>query len=100
MRQKYEEHVEKNPDSHSPRLCYDYACLLICSPSRTEVRQGVELLDLLLQAGFQRPDVLNHLVLTHLKLGQYVCAKEHVDLWLRLEPRDNMARMLHSLVLD
>mmetsp|Transcript_98486 Transcript_98486/g.228349 ORF Transcript_98486/g.228349 Transcript_98486/m.228349 type:complete len:147 (+) Transcript_98486:107-547(+) len=98
LRQRYQEQADS--DNPSPRLQYEYACLLICSPKRADIREGVHLLDQLLEVGFNRPEVLHHLTLTHLKLGQYVRAKEHVDLWLCLQPRNGMARLLHSLVLD
>mmetsp|Transcript_63764 Transcript_63764/g.103296 ORF Transcript_63764/g.103296 Transcript_63764/m.103296 type:complete len:146 (-) Transcript_63764:36-473(-) len=98
LREKYEE--QATSDSPSPRLQFEYACLLICSPRHAEVREGARLLDELLEAGFHRTDVLHHLSLAHLKLGQYVRAKEHVDVWLHLEPRSGMARLLHSLVLE
>mmetsp|Transcript_103689 Transcript_103689/g.231623 ORF Transcript_103689/g.231623 Transcript_103689/m.231623 type:complete len:146 (+) Transcript_103689:71-508(+) len=98
LRQKYEE--QAHSDQPSPRLQFEFASLLICSPRRSDVREGCQLLDELLEVGFSRPEVLHHLTLTHLKLGEYVRAKEHVDTWLCLEPRSGMARMLHSLVLD
>merc|ERR1719277_909555 len=98
MRLKYEE--QAHSDQPSPRLQFEFACLLICSPRRTDVREGKELLDQLLEVGFSRPEVLHYLTLTHLKLGQYLQAKEHVDMWLCLQPRNGMARFLHSLVVD
>mmetsp|Transcript_112170 Transcript_112170/g.328152 ORF Transcript_112170/g.328152 Transcript_112170/m.328152 type:complete len:147 (-) Transcript_112170:80-520(-) len=98
LRQRYEEQADS--DQPSPRLQYEYACLLICSAKRADVREGARLLDQLLEVGFNRPEVLHHLSLAHLKLGQYVRAKEHVDMWLCLQPRNGMARLLHSLVLD
>mmetsp|Transcript_2191 Transcript_2191/g.4877 ORF Transcript_2191/g.4877 Transcript_2191/m.4877 type:complete len:147 (+) Transcript_2191:51-491(+) len=98
LRKRYEEQADSS--TPSPRLQYEYACLLICSPKRAEIREGARLLDELLEAGFNRPEVLHQLTLTHLKLGQYVRAKEHVDMWLCLQPRNGMARLLHSLVLD
>merc|ERR1712232_1097339 len=97
VRKAYDEHCQVDPNKISPKLTFEYSCLLICSPSKVQVREGLELL---LDSGYKRPEVLHHLVLTHLKLGQYVRAKEMVDMWLCLEPRNNMARMLHSLVLD
>uniref|UniRef100_A0A7S0FY40 Mitochondrial fission 1 protein n=1 Tax=Pyrodinium bahamense TaxID=73915 RepID=A0A7S0FY40_9DINO len=98
LRKRYEEQADS--DQPSPRLQYEYACLLICSPKRAEIREGARLLDQLLEVGFNRPEVLHQLTLTYLKLGQYVRAKEHVDMWLCLQPRNGMARFLHSLVLD
>merc|ERR1719401_223896 len=98
LRQKYEE--QAHSDQPSPRLQFEFASLLICSPRRSDVREGRELLDQLLEVGFSRPEVLHYLTLTHLKLGQYLQAKEHVDMWLCLQPRNGMARFLHSLVLD
>merc|ERR1712060_664286 len=98
LRNKYEE--QANSDAPSPRLQFEFACLLVCSPRRADVREGAMLLDQLLEAGFDRPAVLSNLTLTYLKLGQYVRAKEHVDMWLCLQPKNGMARLLHSLVLD
>mmetsp|Transcript_63579 Transcript_63579/g.186553 ORF Transcript_63579/g.186553 Transcript_63579/m.186553 type:complete len:146 (-) Transcript_63579:51-488(-) len=98
LRSRYEEQAYS--DTPSPRLQFEFACLLICSPKGADVREGAVLLDQLLEAGFNRSEVLHNLVLTHLKLGQYLRAKEHVDMWLCLQPRNGMARMLHSVVLD
>mmetsp|Transcript_90947 Transcript_90947/g.294345 ORF Transcript_90947/g.294345 Transcript_90947/m.294345 type:complete len:146 (+) Transcript_90947:81-518(+) len=97
LRKRYEDQDLSQP---SPRLQFEYACLLICSPKRAEIREGVRLLDELLEVGFNRPEVLHHLALAHLKLGQYVRAMQQVDTWLCLEPRNGLARLLHSLVLD
>eukprot|EP00927_Polykrikos_kofoidii_P057249 TRINITY_DN51369_c0_g1_i1.p1 TRINITY_DN51369_c0_g1~~TRINITY_DN51369_c0_g1_i1.p1 ORF type:complete len:168 (-),score=25.70 TRINITY_DN51369_c0_g1_i1:99-533(-) len=98
MRERYE--GQASSDNPSARLQFDFACLLICSPSRSDVREGIELLDQLLEVGFNRTEVLHQLALAHLKIGQYIKAKENVDMWLCLQPGSVMARLLHSLVLD
>merc|ERR1712187_646342 len=98
LRTKYEE--QANSDAPSPSLQFEFACLLVCSPRKADMREGVRLLEELLGVGFDRIAVLNNLTLTYLKLGQYVRAKENVDLLLQLQPKSGMARLLHSLVLD
>jgi len=98
LRERYEE--QAHSDQPSPKLQFEFACLLVCSPRRADVREGAQLLDELLEAGFSRAEVLHHLTLTNLKLGQYAKAKEHVDLWLCLQPRNSVARLLHAMVLD
>jgi len=99
LRKTYEAQVV-NSDQPSPQVQFEFACLLVSSPKRANIREGVELLEELLTAGFHRAEVLHHLALTHLKLGQYVRAKEQVDVLLNLQPRNSMARLLASLVLD
>mmetsp|Transcript_35793 Transcript_35793/g.57027 ORF Transcript_35793/g.57027 Transcript_35793/m.57027 type:complete len:162 (+) Transcript_35793:56-541(+) len=90
-------------------VTYNYAILLIASPSKDQVIEGVDLLELLrgvmsdggaVPKWYSRSKLLQRIVLAHLKLGQYVCAKDAVDEWLRYEPYNDMARLLHSLVLD
>jgi len=98
LRKRYE--AQADSDQPSPRLQYEFACLLVCSPKRADISEGVRLLDELLEAGFHRAEVLHQLALTDFKLGQYVNAKRHLDMWLCLQPRHVTARMLHSLVLD
>merc|ERR1740123_287463 len=98
LRKRYE--AQAYSDQPSPRLQFEFACLLVSSPKRAHIREGVRLLEELLEAGFNRTEVLHHLALTHLKLGHYIRAKEQVDVWLCLQPRNSTARLLHSLVLD
>ncbi|PHJ23085.1 tetratricopeptide repeat protein 11 [Cystoisospora suis] len=87
-------------DSPSPRLQFEYACLLSCSPNREEIRESLELFDELLEIGFNRADCLFQIALAHLKLGEYNLAKRRVEMLLRLEPRNLSALSLHSLIID
>mmetsp|Transcript_118864 Transcript_118864/g.236832 ORF Transcript_118864/g.236832 Transcript_118864/m.236832 type:complete len:149 (+) Transcript_118864:143-589(+) len=98
LRKRYD--AQADSEQPSPRLQYEFACLLVCSPKRADIREGVRLLDELLEAGFHRAEVLHHLSLSYFKLGQYVHAKRYLDMWLSLQPRHATARLLHSLVLD
>lgn len=98
MRQKYKEQPDMSQPS--PKIQFEYACLLICSPSRADIREGVELLVQLYDVEFHPTEVLHRLALAHLKLGQYGQAKKEIDRWLDLEPKDGTARMLHSLIID
>lgn len=98
LRAKYEQHLEKGHPS--PRLQFELACLLSCSPRKADLRESKELLGELLEIGFSRPDCLFQLALTHLKLGEYSLAKRRVEALLRMEPRNLSALSLHSLILD
>eukprot|EP00929_Paragymnodinium_shiwhaense_P023790 TRINITY_DN14808_c0_g1_i1.p1 TRINITY_DN14808_c0_g1~~TRINITY_DN14808_c0_g1_i1.p1 ORF type:complete len:154 (+),score=38.54 TRINITY_DN14808_c0_g1_i1:68-529(+) len=97
LREKYE---NQPCGAESPGLQFDFACHLICSSNRTEVREGVTLLEELLHVGFERAEVLHFLVLSYLKIGRYSDAKEKAELWLCIEPTNGMARLLHSVVLE
>mmetsp|Transcript_70923 Transcript_70923/g.122942 ORF Transcript_70923/g.122942 Transcript_70923/m.122942 type:complete len:145 (-) Transcript_70923:81-515(-) len=100
MRQEYTKAEEGGADP-SALLTFNYASLLICSPSKDDVKSGAEYLELCLEVGYRREECLHLLTLTHLKLGQYAKAKKDVDMWLVLPPKNkDMARLLHSVVLD
>ncbi|KEP62097.1 UNVERIFIED_CONTAM: tetratricopeptide repeat protein 11, putative [Hammondia hammondi] len=98
LREQY--NAQLRMDSPSPRLQFEYACLLSCSPNRDEVRESLELFGELLDIGFNRPDCLFQISLAHLKLGEYNLAKRRVETLLRLEPRNLSALSLHSLIID
>ncbi|PFH37737.1 putative tetratricopeptide repeat protein 11 [Besnoitia besnoiti] len=98
LREQY--NAQLRMDSPSPRLQFEYACLLSCSPSREEIRESLELFDELLEIGFTRADCLFQISLAYLKLGEYNSAKRRVETLLRLEPRNLSALSLHSLIID
>mmetsp|Transcript_53513 Transcript_53513/g.98980 ORF Transcript_53513/g.98980 Transcript_53513/m.98980 type:complete len:147 (-) Transcript_53513:142-582(-) len=97
LRQQYE--AQADTPNPSPSLQFQFGCLLICSSRRAEIAEGLELLTQLSEVGFQRTQVSQNLAMGHLKMGNYVAAKEHVDEWRMLEPADGMARMVESVIL-
>ncbi|KAL8273990.1 hypothetical protein Esti_002079 [Eimeria stiedai] len=98
LRTQYEQQLEKGQPS--PQLQFELACLLSCSPRKSDLRESTELLCELLEIGFARPDCLFQLSLVHLKLGEYSLAKRRVEALLRMEPRNLAALSVHSLILD
>ncbi|CDJ35989.1 uncharacterized protein EMH_0004080 [Eimeria mitis] len=98
LRAKYLEQVESG--SPCPRLQFEFASLLICSPNDKDLRDSADLLTELLEIGFCRSDCLFQLALVYLKLGHYSLAKRRVEALLRMEPRNLSALSLHSLILD
>ncbi|CEL93881.1 unnamed protein product [Vitrella brassicaformis CCMP3155] len=98
LREEY--YSQAQASNPSPRLQFEYACLLSCSPNREEIREALELFNELLEIGFDRPDCLYQISLAHLKLGEYALAKRRVEMLLRIDPRNLSALSLHSLIMD
>mmetsp|Transcript_14895 Transcript_14895/g.33940 ORF Transcript_14895/g.33940 Transcript_14895/m.33940 type:complete len:144 (+) Transcript_14895:78-509(+) len=97
LRAEYE--AQADAPNPSPSLQFQFGCLLLCSSRRTEIAEGLELLTQLSEVGFERTQVSQNLAMGHLKMGNYLAAKEHVDEWRMLEPADGMARMVESVIL-
>ncbi|CDI81787.1 hypothetical protein, conserved [Eimeria acervulina] len=103
LRAKYLEQLESG--CPCPRLQFEFASLLICSPNVKDLKDSADLLTELLEIGFCRSDCLFQLALVYLKLGHYSLAKRRVEALLRMglgvqEPRNLSALSLHSLILD
>ncbi|XP_026190646.1 mitochondrial fission 1 protein [Cyclospora cayetanensis] len=104
LRAQYLQQLEKG--MLFPKLQFELASLLSCSPRKANLREATDLLTELLDIGFSRTDCLFQLALVHLKLGEYSLAKRRVETLLRMglvgikEPRNLSALSLHSLILD
>ncbi|CDJ50805.1 hypothetical protein, conserved [Eimeria brunetti] len=98
LRAKYLEQLQSG--CPCPRLQFEFASLLICSPNEKDLKESADLLTELLEIGFCRSDCLFQLALVYLKLGHYSLAKRRVEALLRMEPRNLSALSLHSLILD
>lgn len=98
LRQKY--YKQCNSETPSPRLQFEIACLLSCSPKRSEIREALEMFHELLQIEYNQSECLYQLAMAHLKLNEYYMAKKRVEMLLRLEPRNLSALSLHSLIID
>lgn len=98
LRQQYNN--ECMSETPSPRLQFEYACLLSCSPSRSDLRDALEMFHELLEIGYNQSNCLYQLAMAHLKLGEYYLAKRRVEMLIRMEPRNLAALSLHSLIVD
>ncbi|CAJ1337678.1 unnamed protein product [Effrenium voratum] len=98
VRARYQTQVDAG--TPSPKLQWELACLLSCSPRYAHVGEAVFLFNELIEVGFERAHCLHRLILANMKLGNYSKAKEAADVWLHLEPENSEARILYSLVLE
>eukprot|EP00918_Siedleckia_nematoides_P010707 GHVU01023383.1.p1 GENE.GHVU01023383.1~~GHVU01023383.1.p1 ORF type:complete len:147 (-),score=19.42 GHVU01023383.1:1556-1996(-) len=87
-------------DAPSPRLQYEFACMLACSPSSRDNREALELLDELVSIGYGLSDSLYQSALTHYKLGEFAAARGKIETLLRMEPRNLTALNLQSIILN
>ncbi|AFZ79140.1 hypothetical protein BEWA_019860 [Theileria equi strain WA] len=96
LRQEYEYHL--NNKSPSARIQYEYACMLMCSPKDSDTTIAIGLFEELLRVRFQSVNCLYQLALCFIKKKKYRTARKHLDILLRLDPRNQMALSLRSLL--
>ncbi|ORM40831.1 uncharacterized protein BXIN_2247 [Babesia sp. Xinjiang] len=84
----------------SPKVQYDYACMLMCSPQSEHIKLAIELFDELIRIRYQSAQCMYQLALCHMKRREYKKARRHLDMLLRLEPRNHAALSLRSLLFN
>ncbi|CDR95369.1 hypothetical protein, conserved [Babesia bigemina] len=84
----------------SVKVQYDYACMLMCSMQSNHINLSIELFEELLRIRFNSVQCMYQLALCHMRKREYKKARRHLDMLLRLEPRNHAALSLRSLLFD
>ncbi|KAK1938504.1 hypothetical protein X943_001820 [Babesia divergens] len=98
LRREYEEGIDNNQPS--PKVQYDYACMLMCSPETEHMNLAIELFDELIRIRYMSVQCMYQLALCHMKKREYKKARRHLDMLLRVEPRNHAALSLRSLLFQ
>ncbi|EDO06429.1 Tetratricopeptide repeat family protein [Babesia bovis T2Bo] len=98
LRNQYEESLLG--DYPSARIQFEYACTLMCSPEREHLDLAIELLEELVRVKYNITTSMYQLALCHIKRREYKKARRHLDMLLRLEPRNHAALTLRSLLFN
>ncbi|GBE61432.1 Tetratricopeptide repeat 11 [Babesia ovata] len=98
LKQEYEEGIENC--QLSAKVQYDYACMLMCSVQSNHINLSIELFEELIRIRYNSAKCMYQLALCHMKKREYKKAKRHLDMLLRLEPRNHAALSLRSLLFD
>ncbi|GFE54779.1 tetratricopeptide repeat protein 11 [Babesia ovis] len=98
LREQYEEGIENSQPS--AKVQYDYACMLMCSPRPEHISLAIELFEELIRIRYQSTQCMYQLALCHMKRREYKKARRHLDMLLRLEPRNHAALSLRSLLFN
>nr|BAN64944.1 hypothetical protein [Babesia bovis] len=72
----------------------------MCSPEREHLDLAIELLEELVRVKYNITTSMYQLALCHIKRREYKKARRHLDMLLRLEPRNHAALTLRSLLFN
>lgn len=93
--------VESEKPDPSSQSLFNYAWGLIKSKGYRYQQEGVDILKQLYKKDLSvRKDVLYFLSMGSLKLGDYSNARQYIEELLALEPENNQARALKSVIED
>ncbi|UVC49880.1 hypothetical protein MACK_003497 [Theileria orientalis] len=96
LRQEYEYHLKNN--TPSARVQYEYACMLMCSPKSSDISTAIDLFDELIRIQYQSVNCMYQLALCYIKKKKYGKARKYLELILRVDPRNQMALSLKSVL--
>eukprot|EP00742_Colponemidia_sp_Colp-10_P003367 GILJ01003586.1.p1 GENE.GILJ01003586.1~~GILJ01003586.1.p1 ORF type:complete len:189 (+),score=14.44 GILJ01003586.1:59-568(+) len=98
FREAYLQEMQK--DAPSPQAQFELAWCLTCSSNRGDLREGIELLQELIEAGYNRLDCIYYIALAHFRLGEYAKSRRRIEMLLRMQPNHRQGLSLQSIIVD
>ena len=97
---KFEEKYKMESESGTTSINtqFQYACCLVRSKYKDDIRKGIELFSDLCNRGCDQRDFLFFLGLGYYKLGDYATAMKFTQRLLTIEPSNHQARELEGII--